>query len=206
MAERSATRTAYLEIQDELHRLGEGFRFLDEKSVLLAREMLAQLALYDAGLEDLRGLAEAALQSLLHAVERHGLDGLEVCPPADLDAVQAGRDSRAFLGLRIDQASWDNKPVAENLAPVFDSPQQRACRKAHMDYLQALFRQGVIGGNLLRLRSEYVRTERRARALDQLIMPEMRRELKHMEEQLETVDQEEAGRVRQAAQRQKAIV
>ena len=206
MVERSATRTAYLEIQDELHRLGEGFRFLDEKSVLLAREMLAQLALYDAGLEELKALAGAALESLLHAVERHGLDSLEVSRPADLGEIQAGRDSRAFLGLRIDQAGWGGRPVAEISGQVLDSPQQRACRTAHMDYLEALFRQGVIAGNLLRLRSEYVRTERRARALDQLIMPEMRRELKDMEEQLETVDQEEAGRVRQAAQRQKAIV
>lgn len=205
MAERSATRTAYLEIQDELHRLGEGFRFLDEKSVLLAREMLAQLALYDAGLEELKDLAEKALEGLLHAVERHGLDSLELSRPEDLGEVQTGLDSRAFLGLRIDQAGWHDKPGGEIIAPVFDSPQQRACRNAHMGYLEALFRQGVIAGNLLRLRSEYVRTERRARALDQLIMPEMRRELKHMEEQLETVDQEEAGRVRQAAQRQKAI-
>ena len=47
MTDRSPTRSAYLEIQEELERLGEGYRFLDEKSMLLAHEMLRQLVLME---------------------------------------------------------------------------------------------------------------------------------------------------------------
>jgi len=44
-----------------------------------------------------------------------------------------------------------------------------------------------------------VRTERRARALENVLLPEIEGSLHYMDEQLETMDQEEAIRVRNAA-------
>jgi len=44
---------------------------------------------------------------------------------------------------------------------------------------------------------EYVRTERRARAIENVLLPEMERNLKFIGEQLEILDQEEIARVRQ---------
>ena len=57
-------------------------------------------------------------------------------------------------------------------------------------------------GKLLMLRRlirEYVRTERRARALENVVLPEIDGSLRFIEEQLDAVDQEEAVRVRNAA-------
>jgi V/A-type H+-transporting ATPase subunit D len=46
---------------------------------------------------------------------------------------------------------------------------------------------------------EYRRTERRASALENVLLPEIDRSLGAIEEQLDAVDQEEAVRVRNAA-------
>jgi V/A-type H+-transporting ATPase subunit D len=56
-------------------------------------------------------------------------------------------------------------------------------------------------GNLRRLAREYTRTERRARALENVVLPEIDVSLRFVEEQLDAVDQEEAVRVRNAAAR-----
>ena len=50
--------------------------------------------------------------------------------------------------------------------------------------------------NLERLISEYTRTERRARALENVMLPEIDDSLRFVNEQLEAVDLEEALRVR----------
>ena len=51
--------------------------------------------------------------------------------------------------------------------------------------------------NLRRLMQEYVRTERRARAIENVLLPEIEYSLKFIDEQLELLDQEEIARVRQ---------
>ncbi|MBF0418470.1 MAG: hypothetical protein HQL86_09515, partial [Magnetococcales bacterium] len=53
-----------------------------------------------------------------------------------------------------------------------------------------------LSGNLQRLLTEYRRTERRARALEDVILPELDEAIHEMEIRLEELDQEEAIRVR----------
>jgi V/A-type H+-transporting ATPase subunit D len=50
--------------------------------------------------------------------------------------------------------------------------------------------------NLRRLAREYVRTERRARSIENVLLPEIDASLKFIEEQLESTDQEEIARLR----------
>ena len=53
--------------------------------------------------------------------------------------------------------------------------------------------------NLHRLAEEYRRTEKRARALENVLLPEVSDRLKRINEHLETFEQEEAIRARLAA-------
>jgi V/A-type H+/Na+-transporting ATPase subunit D len=53
------------------------------------------------------------------------------------------------------------------------------------------------GVNLRRLVRDYVRTERRARAIENVLMPEIESALKTIDEQLEGMDQEEIARLHQ---------
>jgi len=167
--------------------------------VLLAHEILRQLALYEANLADLEVANERARETLAAAAARHGLDALETQPPADLTELAREVRRESFLGLQLISHEWPEGHPSARFAAVDPSPETDACRTAFLRCLALHSAQAVIAGNLLRLRDEYVRTERRARALDQLIMPEMRLTLKQIDDQLESVDQEEAMRVRHAA-------
>jgi V/A-type H+-transporting ATPase subunit D len=51
-------------------------------------------------------------------------------------------------------------------------------------------------GNLRRLAGEYRRTQKRAQALENVLLPEIRERLKQINEHLETFDLEEAIRAR----------
>ncbi|MBT8444268.1 MAG: ATPase [Gammaproteobacteria bacterium] len=199
MAELTPTRTTYLEIQDELRQLDEGYRFLDEKSVLLAHEILSQLALYETNIEDLRTATARSVDALAATVARHGLDVTEVQPPTNLAELQPDLTRTRFLGLELIAQAWPEQRPEPSFTAVDPSPEADDCRDAFARLVELHFAQAVLAANLLRLRDEYVRTERRARALDQLIMPEMKQTLKQIDDQLESVDQEEASRVRYAA-------
>ena len=83
MSEASPTRAVVLELKDEQRAMHEGYVFLDEKCLLLAGEILRELARYaelDRALLDAHRMAIETLQA---AVARHGLDDLQVYPPLD---------------------------------------------------------------------------------------------------------------------------
>lgn len=198
MTDRSPTRSAYLEIQDELERLGEGYRFLDEKSMLLAHEMLRQLVMIetlDLALSEAETLATGAFDA---ALARHGLDNLEIYPGWDLADVEPRVTTRAFLGLALQSAVWPEQEEPETPGTWMNSPEVHACRLHYLKCLQLQFELSLVSSNLLRLEEDYVRTERRARALDQLIMPQMRQSLQQIREKLEEIEQEENFSVRNA--------
>jgi V/A-type H+-transporting ATPase subunit D len=70
-----------------------------------------------------------------------------------------------------------------------------ACRKAHLDVVTAAAPLAALTANLERLMHEYTRTERRVRALENIVLPELKRDIKAMEEHLDLIEQEEVIRV-----------
>ena len=194
-----ATRVAFLELQDERRLIQEGFELLDEKRVLLAAEILRQLRRYAALRERQAGLEQAARRALEAAVEVHGFDDLTVMPKRDLGPALLHTDAQVFLGLQLLDAPFDLAGVAGTAAPPLPTPEARACRAAYERLIHAHVPLAACVGNLRRLVREYVRTERRARALENVVLPDLDGTLRFIEEQLDAVDQEEALRVRNAA-------
>src|SRR5512137_904942 len=129
------TRSVVLELSDERRAMHEGYVFLDEKCLLLAGEMLRELARYaelQRGLLAAWDLAVAALQA---AVARHGLDGLQVYPPPDLRAADVRRRPRSLMGVRLQEAEFF--AAAGPTPPAVDrSPEAEACRRAFARYLE----------------------------------------------------------------------
>ena len=72
------------------------------------------------------------------------------------------------------------------------------CAALFRDVLERGVRLAAVSANLERLMHEYRRTERRARALENVVLPEIDESVRFVEEQLDAVDQEEAIRVRYA--------
>jgi V/A-type H+-transporting ATPase subunit D len=190
MTERSPTRAALLELQDERHAMREGHVFLDEKCLLLAGEMLRQLARHAALDRALRDAHEAAMGALQAALGRHGLEGLQVQPQgAWRDAALDVRTS-SLMGVRLQAATWSaGAPVA---APsVAPSPEVATCRRAFAALVAAAAPLAAVSGNLERLSREYRRSVRRARALQDVLLPEVERELRGVETGLEELDQQD---------------
>jgi V/A-type H+-transporting ATPase subunit D len=194
-----ATRVALLELRDERRLVQEGYELLDEKRVMLAAEILRQLR------------EHTALQALLHeheaqareafdaAVTAHGFDDLSVAPPCPLDAALLRRERRTFLGIGLVEAHLDAPPPLPSARLALPSPELRDCAAAFRRLAEDHAALAARAGNLRRLIKEYTRTERRARALENVLLPEIDDSLHFVEDQLDAVDQEEAVRVRNAA-------
>ena len=197
-ADRSPTRAALMELREEQRVVAEAYEFLDEKRLLLAAELLRQLELYQRLLAELAGLRHTAHRRLVAAVQRHGLQELGVYPapslePASIETHESNVMGVTLLETRLVTDGSGGHPAAPASQP---SPEAEQCRAAFAALLPKLATLAGISGNLYRLLAEYRRTERRARALENVILPEIRQALTQVSSHLEEMDLEDAIRVR----------
>ncbi len=197
MREVPPTRSAALELADERKLMRQGYEFLDEKRTLLATEMLRQLRIYQERADALNAAMKRAADALALATERHGLDGVQVYPAPE--APQIPENARSlFLGITMLTAGEANSAAQETPSAIDPSPEAEACRAAFDGLLLMAADVGVRNGNLHRLAREYRRTERRAQALEKVLLPEVEEAIKHVDEQLDTMEREETIRTRWA--------
>jgi V/A-type H+-transporting ATPase subunit D len=193
-----ATRVALLELRDERRLVQEGYDLLDEKRVMLATEALRRLREHDRRQPDVEAAWSAARDALRRAIAVHGFDELTVQPPCSLDSATVHAEPRKFLGIALVDARLETPPSSPTGAPVLDTPELRQCAVVFRRLTVELFGHAARAADLRRLVTEYRRTERRACALENVLLPEIDRSLRYIEEQLDAVDQEEAVRVRNA--------
>jgi V/A-type H+-transporting ATPase subunit D len=192
----SATRSVFLELQDERRFVQEGYEFLDEKRMLLAAELLRQLDHYEKTYAEYRRINEQATDRLRKAIFRHGLDGLTVYPALEFDDPGIELERQSFLGVALAVVHAEFGDARLQWPAINPSPEAGACAAAYQALLGIAVQLATVSGNLYRLCDEYTRTEHRARALENIIIPEIDTTLKAIDEQLETIDQEDVMRVR----------
>jgi V/A-type H+/Na+-transporting ATPase subunit D len=192
-----ATRIAQLELKDERRLVKEGYELLDEKRIRLVAEIRAQLGRLRRWQAEVRKAREAAQGALIAALNRHGIDELSGYPTLSAEEGELKFARTRLFGLEILEPQWH--AVAARLAeqPVNPSPEARECARDYRALLEPLVMTAVCSLNLRRLMREYVRTERRARAIENVLLPEIEWSLRFIDEQLEVLDQEEIARVRQ---------
>jgi V/A-type H+/Na+-transporting ATPase subunit D len=193
----SPTHSAFLELREERQGMEEGYHFLDEKRLILAAAMLGELQRYEVALEQFRSAYAAAVESLKAALARHGLEELQVQPPAGPWRGALSIEGRSVLGVLVNEVECRAGEDEEALAPV-GSPEARSCRERFAGLLPLAARLAAMTGNLERLSYEYGRTSRRARALEDVLLPELEQELRIIDTALEEQEREEAIRVRRA--------
>ena len=175
----------------------EGHQFLDEKRISLAQEILRQLAAYEA-LQAIYDIAhrEATIQ-LAAAAARHGVEGIGVHPPQQVIPGGPLYSRRRYLGQELlDFEDMPTDQLVQPAPPAFPSPEAELCVPCFNRLAALAAEQALVAANLHRLVAEYRRTERRARALENVLLPEIDSSIRFMDEQLEAIDQEEALRVR----------
>ncbi len=200
MAERrqaTPTRSELLGLQEERVLIREGYQFLDEKRIIVAHETLRQLARYSEAQAEYQEAHAEAVALLAAAASGLGLEGLSVYPPQQSQPAEPGCTRRHFLGLELldFEALQMNEGAARDL-PAFPSPEAEQCAACFTRLAGLAAQLALLSANLRRLVAEYRRTERRARALENVLLPEIDASIHFMEEQLEAVEQEEALRVR----------
>ena len=198
MSEASPTRAVVLELKDEQRAMHEGYVFLDEKCLLLAGEILRELVHYAELDRVLIAAHVSAITALQAAVARHGLDELQIYPPLDQTPSTLERAARSIMGVRLLDARWRPAGTAAP-RPVAPSPEAEACRRAFVALVEAAAEVAAVSGNLERLSFEYRRSVRRARALQDVLLPELDRSVYGIETRLEELEQEDAISMRHHA-------
>ncbi len=195
MSSASPTRSRLIALGEERRAMHEGYVFLDEKCLLLAAEMLAELKCY----ETLKRAGEAARQSaqkaLMAALQRHGIDGLSVYPALPGEGIELSISRSSLLGVALRRIKVR---TSELVAPpaVFPSPEAESCRAAFSALAVAGATLAASAGNLLRLHQEYRRTVRRGSAIHDVVLPELERDISQIDSRLDEMEREEAMCIR----------
>ncbi len=203
MADTSPSRSAILELRDERQSMVEGHAFLDEKCLAIAAEIVRELARHQALEAPFLERSREAAQALQAAVYRHGLEELGTLPAPAADAAPLALEPGTLMGVKLLRAKLSAPPEAIE-PPPWGSPEGTACREAFERLLALAPEIGAAAGNLERLSEEYRRSIRRARALDDVLIPEAGRELAAMETALEDLEREDAIAMRLGAGRRRA--
>ena len=192
----TVSRSAFLELQDEQRLVNDGYEFLDEKRILLAAELLRQREAWREARTVFMDRWDRAAKLLPLAVADQGLEGLQVHPRYSLDEAGFEVSGRPYVGQVMLEASMDIGDTELARDPIRPSGEVRQLATAFRGLLEAAAPLAAITANLHRLIREYRRTERRVRALENVVLPEIRQDLAAMEEHLDLNDQEEVIRVR----------
>jgi V/A-type H+-transporting ATPase subunit D len=191
------TRSALLALREERDVVEEAYAFLDEKRLVLAAEILRQLQRYEALVTARETQTRQAGQALATALRGHGLQDLAVYPPDDELQWRLDRRQRLFMGVTlVEMQLQKGEGAALPAVPCFASNSAETCRESFRALVAASGELAAVTGNLYRLMAEYKLTERRARALENIILPELEQDLKEMGTHLEEIEQEDAIRVR----------
>ena len=170
MSEITPTRTAVLELQEERRGMEEGYRFLDEKRLVLAAEILRVLGEYEQAWGELGRRYGEAAAALAAALTRHGLEGMQLYPPVRYATAELGIHEHSVLGVIMQDLELTLDPD-EVPPPANQSPEAEHCKLLYLD-------------------------SRRARALEDVLLPEIDGTLAELDVSLEELDREESIRVR----------
>ena len=199
MSDLIPTRGTELALAEEKTQIETGFGFLDEKRILLATNLLRELKEWQQVLKEYRTESESAADALKSAVSRHGLEGIQLYPAPRLNVGTIPMRITNYLGVKLASEPDLNWPVEPVIGAVDSSAQAEDCRQAFAKLVPLAARMAVKQSNIARLIKEYRATERRARALENVLLPEATAALRKITDYLDEADQEEAIRIRNAA-------
>lgn len=199
--ETSVSRAALLELRRERELIEQGHRFLDEKRIQLARELLHRLDAWQALLGELDDAETNARKVLVEAVASYGILDLQVYPPAKITKLDWSGNDWHFLGLILPTKSLSVTIEGKEQKPSVKRPLADKAGKRFARLIEIAAEGAALLTSMLRLEAEYKRTERSVRALENVVMPEIFEQQKNTEEALAELEQEEAVRVRLFAKR-----
>ncbi|MEJ2480592.1 MAG: V-type ATP synthase subunit D [Acidihalobacter sp.] len=192
------SRAALLELRDEREVMQAGQAFLDEKRTLIAATLVSMLRRHRALQARFRTMFLEAIEALRTALARHGLEALQAYPKEPLPVAELMLKPSELLGVALLEAELEMQTdqAPDEFGDGIRSVQAERCRQRFAELLPAAVELAALESNLRRLYAEYRKTERRASALEDVLIPELDEQLHGLEELLEAQEIEEAVRVR----------
>ena len=200
MSEFTPTRSAVIGLKEERRAMQEGYVFLDEKCLLLAAAMLRELRRYEQAGIALGALLAQAGAALAASVRRHGLQELQCHAAPGSDPLRLQTQQRPLMGVALLDATATREELKVTEA-VYPSPEAELCRDTFGALTAQLATVAAMSGNLERLHREYRKSVRRVRALQDVLLPELDRDLYEIETQLDELERDEALGARWGRQR-----
>lgn len=199
--EMTVSHAALLELGRERELVEQGHKFLDEKRIQLARELLHRMEAWQALLGELNDAETKARNALTEAVGAYGILDLQAHPSAKITRLDwSGSDSH-FLGLILPATNLSVTLEGTKQNPSVKRPEVDETGTTYARVIEIAAEGAAMLTSMLRLQAEYKRTERSVRALENVVMPEIIERQKNTEEALAEIEQEEAVRVRLFAKR-----
>jgi len=190
MTDLTPTRSLLIALADERRTMREGYAFLDEKCLLLAGEMLRLVRQHEEMVGELAVAQKAAREALVAALARHGLQGLQVYPPAESHH-RVRVVPRPLLGVMTAAAQAVGESGAA-MPAVNPSPEVEVLRAAQLQVAIRLTALAGVSVSLARLLAEYRKTVRRVRALQDVLLPELDADIADIDARLDDMEREEA--------------
>lgn len=195
----SASRAELLELKREREIVQEGHRFLDEKRVLLARELLTRIKHCESLQTRFEAAQKRAHARLQDATDEAGLEELQAHPVLDPSLFVVKASTRRWLGIQLPQlVAEDGVPEHFDARPVINRRETLNTAQAYRGLFALATELAGEHAALLRLEAEYRKTQRRVRALEKILLPELEASQHALESALEEQELEEAVRVRLA--------
>jgi V/A-type H+-transporting ATPase subunit D len=194
--ELAASRAALLELRRERELIEQGHRFLDEKRMQLARELLRLMAEYEAMQREFETVQSRAQDALVDAISLYGLADLQSYPPPVVESPEWTEHETWFLGLSLPVSRLSRETGAPRTSPAIERPGAEETGRRYAKVVEMAASGAALLTAMFGLEAEYKRTERAVRALENVVMPEIRQREKSTGEALAEVEQEEAIRVR----------
>lgn len=192
------SRAALLELRDDREVMQAGQAFLDEKRTLIAATLVQMLQRHRSLEARFRVVFIEAAEALRTALARHGLEALQAYPEEPLPHAELVLNPSELLGVALLEAKLDIEvdELAGEQEDGIRSIQAERCRLRFAELLPVAVELAALESNLRRLYEEFRKTERRASALEDVLIPELDDQLHGLEELLEAQEIEEAVRVR----------
>jgi len=192
------SKAALLEKRDERELVEQAHTILEEQRDLLAHRMIALVRELEELEPRLQELHLEARRTLRGAVMRHGLGGLRTYARSPSMPDPAAWSRQRMLGV------WWVTGPDEVLAPVpqlhgWDVSLELVQAGVVLRlYVELLARIAVRRNNLARLTRAFERTQRRVRALEHIVVPELAATIREIEQVLDETERENLFRSRHA--------
>jgi len=183
MDDLTPTRSVLLELKEESQSMREAYSFLDEKRMLLAGTLVEQVSRYDEARRAFEESFALAALVLREAIAWHGLESLQCRPAPGLDPSLLTVSKSSILGVSLFDAELTTG--TEDVSGTSRVAQR--CARHFRELTRQAAHLAALSGNLMRLYQEYQRTERRARALEDVLLPELEETTRQIDGHLEAL-------------------